>query len=61
MPSTGWITSHALRQGGTGNEDFQLTETAQIADGIITAAKLARGAAAAGYYGLNAYGDSAYG
>ena len=60
MPTTGWITTGALKDGGTGYDQLIIV-TAQIADGAITAAKLAAGASTVGFYGYSIYGTATYG
>ena len=55
-----WITTNALAIGGTGHDQLNIV-TAQIADGAITAAKLAAGAATVGKYGVSTYGGATYG
>ena len=60
MAEGGWISTNALAPGGTGHDQLSLV-TAQLGDGIVTAAKLAAGAATVGKYGVSTYGGATYG
>ena len=60
MAERGWVATNALAPGGTGHDQLSIA-TAQIADGAITAAKLAAGAATVGNYGFSIYGTGTYG
>lgn len=59
MAVNGWISTVALAEGGTGHGQLSIVN-AQIADGTLTAAKMAAGASSAGNYGLSVYGECAY-
>lgn len=59
MAELGWISTPALAPGGTGHDQLSIVN-AQIADGTITAAKMAAGASTAGNYGISRYGEVSY-
>ena len=54
----GWISTNALATGGTGHDQLSIVN-AQIADGTITAAKMAAGAPTAGTYDVSEYDQGA--